>query len=77
MEFNDTLELMEKLDFAHTKSFSLVYDYMENDREENIKTELAVVNDYSTGKGDPSRVVAKIERATRKRRQQFHPSPAL
>jgi hypothetical protein len=67
-DFHNTLSMMEKLDYATTNSFSVMYDYMDEDRKDHIEGELAVVKDYQTGKGDPSRVVARIERAARKKK---------
>jgi len=70
-DFNNTLTVMEKLDFASTNSFSIMYDYMEKERQESIEGQLSIVKDYNSGKGDPSRAVARIERASKKRKDIF------
>lgn len=59
---------MEKMDIAKTGSFKDIFEYLRLDRNQNVETEISVVRDYVSGKGDPSRVVARIERATRKHR---------
>ena len=68
-EFMRTLNLMEDLDFATTNSFNIMYEYMNGDKLEDVSNQLAIVEDYNSGKGDPARVVARIERATKKRNQ--------
>ncbi|CAI2363209.1 unnamed protein product [Moneuplotes crassus] len=67
-EFKKTLSLMESLDFATTNSLSIMYDYMKGDIDESIQNQLCIMEDYNSGKGDPSRVVARIERATKKKK---------
>ncbi|CAI2362263.1 unnamed protein product [Moneuplotes crassus] len=64
-EFCKTLSLMETLNFATTNSFKTMHDYMKEDHDQIIQNQLSIMEDYNTGKGDPSRIVARIERATK------------
>ena len=70
--FEDTLDIMERMDFAKTDTFNSIYQFFARDRDESILNEISVVRDYASGKLDPSSIVAKIERTTRKRK--FHNS---
>ena len=59
---------MERMDFSKTETFNSIYQFFARDRDESILNEISVVRDYTSGKVDPSSVVAKIERTTRKKR---------
>ena len=71
-EFLKTLHIFEELEYASDDLLKALYDYVKSSKESVTNDAIDVINSYHVGKIDPTSIVARLERETRKRAKANH-----
>ena len=66
-DFIKTLNIFEEIEYASDDLVKALYEYVKSAKESVVNDAIDVINSYHVGKIDPTSIVARLERETRKR----------